>query len=823
VFLRGFHVAPLLAALLLAPPAAGPARAELLEVQVLDDEGRPLEDVPVFLRRVDAGFRTLSRGRAWFGERSNREGVAAFDALDPGQYVVEFRNLAPRGLVPPRDNPYVATPRVTIGAGDGVARAAVELWRGVIVVTRVNVDPGPAGARLHLKEIDHGDEIEAVLQGGEYVEHLLVPGRWELSLEPPRGYLLQDLEVDGRSLGGSRARLELGRDSPVRHVTWHYAAPAALHGTVTWLGEAVGATVIARLVEPGLWIDAAEERGGSVYDSLRAGVDPRDGKFELELPDGLWTVTVEGRWIESAEPEAHEVRLAPGEDRRLDFVVRSDPEGGGKPLRVRVVDPEGERVDAAVVEVWRGDVDPRDSEPAGRGIAQAFGYARIRGVAGDDLRIAAAHPRWVEGRVDPATFDPEEEDPPPVTVRLRPGARVHGFATGEDREPVEGVGLVLERQDDEPAVWIDDEYLLARIATPEGRSDATGHAWIRGVWPGRYKARGKPLGPRTFVRFRDGRRVVEEVELALVDGQDAELELLVLPAASFRGTLACGRAIALPGSASIVAVPAELSPEEHDEQELLDAAALRLDDVPLSGRLRDTFHAGPLEADAYRLALRPTGWDRWTWLPGTERPREAATIQAVLGEPVDLGSVDVDCGPAILVAPLAARDVPLPDLTGARVRGPLGTVVLDDEAREVRRAKVDARRGRVFLRDLPEGEAVLELSLIHPYFLPSPELALVAEGTLERGRTLTLAPPLSGVGGALRLLSSQGVAARITDAAGGRRLVALTGGVAEFPSLVPGPFDAALCGDAECSAVLAEWSGVEVRRLETTVLGHGAE
>ena len=55
---------------------------------------------------------------------------------------------------------------------------------------------------------------------------------------------------------------------------------------------------MARLIEPGAWIDAVRERGGSAYETVSAGVDSRTGLYEMELPDGAWEVRPEGDGLE---------------------------------------------------------------------------------------------------------------------------------------------------------------------------------------------------------------------------------------------------------------------------------------------------------------------------------------------------------------------------------------------------------------------------------------------------------------------------------------------------------------------------------------------
>ena len=53
---------------------------------------------------------------------------------------------------------------------------------------------------------------------------------------------------------------------------------------------------------------------------------------------------------------------------------------------------------------------------------------------------------------------------------------------------------------------------------------------------------------------------------------------------------------------------------------------------------RDRFDAGPLVAASYVVALRPAGFDRWTWAFGTENGADAGSFELREGQQVDLGA-----------------------------------------------------------------------------------------------------------------------------------------------------------------------------------------
>jgi len=802
--------------------AATPCGAGSVAVIVRDTTGSPVAGERLTLHPpLEPGempwFQRI-RERSVSGS-TGRDGRALFEGLVPGQYTVSFPALSNPRLVAPEHNPYTAVPVVTVLEGEGLVALEIALETGTTVVCRMEADSSvPVFATVWLREIDHEFRRIERIGNVDDEDYVLVPGRWEVILEPPPGFLLRDVEVDGRKVEGHRAMLELEPSGPTSFVTWRLAPPTAeLKGSVRFVGPRAGVEIHARLLEPGPWIEGL--RAGSEPDVAVAAVGPRTSKYSVMVQDGRWELQAVGDRIVSTTPESAVVFLAPGGVESVDFVVET--EGSGSELVVGVLDPRGKDVAGATVEVRALNDAPPDAEPLYRTQTVGSGTAYIPDLPAGDLVVAAGHPNYLDAEIEVRDFDPEG-DPRKVEVQLRMGATLHVTAADSDDRPVPGVRLELARADGGPQTKISDSELLATILRKQESTDATGHAWFRGIWPGPYRLSGRLEGSGSttgFVRILDQDRPLEEMEIELADAEEREIRVRVLPAASFTARLHCVRGQPLPGKASIAVVPESTDLETLDAAEWMEEAALLLEDAPLSDEKRDVLAAGPLEEGAYRLAVRPSGHDRWTWALGTERASEGAILQGAPGDSADLGAVPVDCGPAIAIRLGAPGKGPVPSLSLVHPRYDtfsIGGVVRNDAGEHtVAHAVVDAYAERLVVRDLPEGAGVLQIRLRHPYFLPSPWITIPVEAMLERGRTFEVQHMLSAVGGAL-LVIHPAAAVRISGAAVEPRVVELLDGRVEVPSLPAGLYRVDLCSDAACKRILETRDGLEIQALGTT-------
>ncbi len=792
---------------------AFPISAGEIELVVRDENGAPIARAAVGLRLVDPQTRWSFPLR---GE-SDLSGRVTFSGAEPGQYKISLHGETAKVFVAPDANPRVPLPQITLAPGEERVRAELELWRGVPFFCGVDFDSRDTrNVVAHLEEVDLGTQLELRLPDGAARSRLLVPGRWQMRVDPPPGFLLTDVTVNGRSVAGSEAFVELEPGDPPAHVTWYYSARARLHGKVTFAGAKVGVAVAAHLVEPGPWIDAVEERGGSVYEMLYAGVDNR-GEYEMVLPDGRWEVRAVGASVAGSEPEVVDLNIAPGEVRRQDFEVwDKEGNGGSSYMTVKARGPEGEWLRRATIELWPLDPDRRSDAPTAREHAE-YAFSRFRDVPAGDWIVGAAAEGFIEGTAEVPGFDPDDESRETIKVRLRRGATVHAVVDDDEGERVPDVQFRMERLDPMPENVVQDAAVVERITAPEAKSDTTGHAWMRGVWPGRYRLRGTVGGrleATRFVRFREDGRLTESVEVDLGDGQEIEIEAELVAAARVTGHLVCSDGRPMPGLVSLVTVPAEFDTADMDSAAMVDAAKIQIDELPLRGSLHDGFAAGPMEQGYYYLGFRPEGYDRWTWVPGEENPAVATHVQASIGDPTDVGTVKVDCGPAVKIAPRVTGDEPLPDL---RKRPPhkkivtaMGTLERGGEKRKVREVTVDLYTDHVVVRGLPEGTGRIDLMLLNRFFRPGPQLEVSVEDEFDRGRIVGTFPVVKGIGGVLRVADAAAAAVRVTAADGVNRIEEFDRGRVEVPSLEAGTYEVELCPDLACLESSHRWPAVEV-------------
>ena len=339
-----------------------------------------------------------------------------------------------------------------------------------------------------------------------------------------------------------------------------------------------------------------------------------------------------------------------------------------------------------------------------------------------------------------------------------------------------------------------------------------------------YELRGDVSGrgdSSSFVRFVDGDHLREMTVVTVSGGEERKVEVEILPAASFTASLVCADDYPLPGSVSVAALPAAADPIALEQAGWMKHVVLRVDDVLLTGRPRERLLAGPLHDDAYYLAVRPTGHQRWTWAMATERLRDAALLTAGQGEPSELGTLEIHCGPAIRLTPRVGNGQQLPDLesvTPGDGRMELsGTVSKNGESLSIERISVDAYPDELMIRGLPEGDADLKLSFSHPFFLP-PVITVPIRARLERGATETVSPVIPTVGGVIRIDLDHGAAGRVINSEGEPRIEQTGEGRIVFENLTPGSYRVELCGDEKCSATQRAWDDVEVAPLTTVVL-----
>jgi hypothetical protein len=213
------------------------------------------------------------------------------------------------------------------------------------------------------------------------------------------------------------------------------------------------------------------------------------------------------------------------------------------------------------------------------------------------------------------------------------------------------------------------------------------------------------------------------------------------------------------------------------------------------------------------VALRPHGFDRWTWVGGGQDSSGAAWIGTSLGETVDAGVVELPCAPRLRLSwSFGEEERERFDPLLAEARGSFRS---QPEERRTRLA-AEVEREAVLLTGLPEGEGTVHLRVEHPHFLPQGVVELDVEGRFERGTVRERSLRVPPLGGAIEVLAeapalrvTQGEQVWIEPAPDGRALL---------PGLRPGPYAIALCPTVACSRTAGGEHPVTVARGRTTVL-----
>jgi hypothetical protein len=231
----------------------------------------------------------------------------------------------------------------------------------------------------------------------------------------------------------------------------------------------------------------------------------------------------------------------------------------------------------------------------------------------------------------------------------------------------------------------------------------------------------------------------------------------------------------------------------------------RVKRVALGGRQRDRLEVGALPAGTAVIAIRPSGFDRWTFTPGTEKPREAGPVALQPGDPVELGLVEIDCAPsARVVAALPGGSAP-PDLTEAVVDAAIDRDGTVDWVRRIERLP-----DVVVLRDLPEAALAIDVALRHPFLVPGvlrPDPTPV-RWTAGRGAEIRIAVPAT-VGGVVEIESSA-PAARLVAAEQRGPATPGDGTRVRIVSIPTGRYRAELCGDPACTTATGTTDEFEI-------------
>ena len=797
-----------------------PAAAATVLVKVVDENGSPVQRPYVYLQRGDDAV-TGNPLRHHRHVQADSDGNARFDDVQAGHYVVGARTydtLSIRG----EETPLAPRVRLTIDDPDQVVEVQLELHRGTLLCTRFVIDGSQLDAWAHLmrQELESGYSTDQHLKREQESCEPLFAGRWELRLAPPGGYLLVDLDVNGTSVAGSVAQIDVRPGSRTQYVTWYLMAPARLEGTVYFDGESFPVTIRADLIEGGEWLAGAEARGGSHYTPVLAFPDTRTRDYAMDLPDGWWRVRPIGDGLIEADPSEIELEISAGEHRRLDFTLRGGSSESAQGLEVSVSSPSGERVNDAIVELWPADPGQRGESPLARARTQRGGSARLSNLEPGTYRLVAGHKSYRE-TAQTITFDPEDDDTRSQSIQLRQATDLTVLLQSAEETDTRGGAVELARVDGAIETELAEERFLRRLRKPSAEFDATGRARVLGIYAGTYRV--KAYHDRVFYEFKQGSRWVEEAEVSFGDAESVQLEARAVPAATVAGSLYCEGGEPMPTRAEVRVVRPSARPADPLD-DAWEAGVVFEREVLLGGEQRDAFRVGPLQHGSYLIAVQPATFGRWTWAFGTEDGNDAQAFEVNAEEQVDLGEIAVDCSPAVRITLDVPSDRGVPDLSETSWQRDLefaATVVTQEgKSLELRRPTVERYERLMKLRDLPEGELRGEIWLRHDYFVPDEWVYVPIEGTLSRGVRFDVVMPVVDVGGAIELTdaSRSAEASLLVSTDGAERVELFQDGAASFRNLSIGTYQMQLCADAACENRLGDPEAIEVTELRTIKL-----
>ena len=486
----------------------------------------------------------------------------------------------------------------------------------------------------------------------------------------------------------------------------------------------------------------------------------------------------------------------------------------------------------ATVEVYSFE----DSATAIRsGVTEGHGYAHLGGLEAGSYRVAAGHQDYLEGRRELTDFDPKDPETRAIQVVTLPdGAEVRLRTHDPAGEPLPGVELTVERLGEAPDTLLQAADFLEAKRYRTAVTDHSGRASIRGLYPGTYLTRARLRGERgtrgVIALGADGDDLERELEIEIAGTETVSLVGRMLPAASLSASLVCSDGWDLPDTVAVRVIDAYgAEPRDFDLGEAAGAGpelAFADDAVLLGGRLRDRLTVGPFEQGVYYLALKPDGFDRWTWAFETHDADYAAKLQIDLAEgsasegsgalvDIDLGQLQVECAPAIDLLPEVAGATPegkkiaFPDVREVTVSASFFDLEIEKEVK--RRLSIIRRDGRIRLRDCPGGQLRLDFTLAHPHLLPEPELTWQLEIELERGDYREIVPEVEALGGSIRIAGA-GASATLRGPDGVERRVSFENGEAEIASLIPGRYRLEVSGPED--EPIRVWRVLEVRAGE---------
>ncbi|MCU0225843.1 MAG: hypothetical protein MUF27_17640 [Acidobacteria bacterium] len=803
-----------LAALVACGGVPGAWSAELA-VRVVDGDGVELPGVALSVLRAGpvpgAAAVPASPARPP-SATTDLAGRAVIAGLVPGVYRVVFpgAGLEERWLLTPPSGDEVLT------LPDERARAELTLVlrRGDRLVATVEAgESSHACASIRLVEQAGRGEFAFAACTSRESRRIVPPGRWTVTATGQNGAIFESLELDGVPAPGPTAEFEVTAGGRAHDLRLRYGSGCRISGQTRWnVGKNPPAAICARLVAPGPRLAAALAAGEQQPDHVCIPI-AESGGWSGRVADGSWTIAPEGERLLDSLPPSATFECRGGEGGSFDFELRARDEEETDTLHVKVVTAEGEAVRGAVVELFARDAGPPESaEPLA--LAQRSGPdsgTSFLRVPRRDLVAVAAHPVYGDGRLDLGLRRGH------VVLALERRAALAIVATGSDGKAFRGVEVTLDAESGAPPPKPASRASKWRMAQVHRRAvtDATGRATLQGLRPGRWRAQPSVTGPDA-ARWTAAVLVAEhetkpETVVEVPETGQVALAIRVRPATAIELRLACddGGQVPMRASVALLEPHADAAWRSALPVGTLEAETTR-DGLPLGGPQLDRLVAGPLPAGRFAIALRPEGFDRWTFAPGTEDPARAGVYALGEGESLDFGAWTLACGPSILLVPEwsepraeAPPDIARAEVAVEPVAAPSGAAASAPVAGPVRPPQLQPLLHAMRLTGLTPGRYAATIAVTDRFLLPAgarPD----GDGamlTLERGRETVRRVPFAAPAGSVDVASDE-AAVRLLDAAGGTAalLTQASAGVFRAGPLPLGTYRVEACRDAGCAA-----------------------
>ncbi len=762
------------------------ARAGTVEVLVRERDGGAVPNQAVVLLRVqpeqDAEATSLLFAARVARGTTDAHGRVVFEGIAAGSYTAAPDSILSSALFfADAANPLRSVGAATLVESGDRGSLEIVLDRGTWVsfTTLFEGDPFPRGMAVTM-QTPGAPPTRLQLDDRGLGTTQLSAGSWTFVLEHPAGLTLARAEVDASGVDPMHVTAEIEAPSSQRQVVFTLVAPCKVLGSVT-------STTSER---PSVHVEATRTRPGSLPGAdLVSAILDKHNAYVLFLPDGTWSIHPAGETLVDSVPAETTVTLAPGQEGRADFVVREKDPGDETRLMVVVLDPERRPVANALVEAWpSADLHPTGAPAASERTPSYGGSAALTGLAAGSYRIVAGARGIGTGSTVVGDYEAKPGSARRVEVTLRRGATVRAHAAGEAAKPVPGIVLRLAAtQLPEVDGFSSEGSLVCTSCRAHALpTDPQGNVVIAGIAPGRWTA---------TAEAPDGTSIVEvsKPDFSLDPEETVEIELKVRRAASVTATLRCDDRGPLPPRVDTRLLLAPGDPKERT--------------LDLGGERRDRLALGPLEAGDYRLAVRPEGFDGWTFVPGVESAEDASPVHVEQAETVDAGTLVLRCLPQAEVALSVRSKQPVPDLRRAEVRA-TWTPGVDGHGDPLPMTS-ETDEQRIVVRPLPAGAGTLDVTIRHPYFLPPGEVRVSLPLTLARGKIVPLPVAVAAIGG--EIVARGGVAARL-----GKTIVPAANGVVSFGALAPGTYRVDVCADATCDRVSKSFDAVAVVAGTTT-------